>query len=498
MILALAVTALLAGPTALAFFSGGYFDAARLAAAAGAWLLLAVAAVVSPAPLPRSLPGRLALFGLLGLTAWTAISFAWAPLEASVTDALQRDLLYLGALAAAAALLRPALARRAVEPALAAGVLIVVIYGLSERLLPGVIHLARSAKAYGRLEQPLTYWNAMGALAAVGAVLCARLGGDSSRPPWMRAAAAAGVVPLAVGVWLSYSRGAQAALAIGTLALLALSPTRAQLRAVAVAVVTGVPAVVAANAFKGVRGLEGSLSARESDGLAMLAILVALSAGAAAAVWLSARRERAGRWDAAAPRLPGWAPLAATLGVVLAAAIVVGFAAKSGGHAAASGATASRLVSLESNRYDYWKVAIQHGFEAQPLRGTGPGGFQVQWTQRRAIGERVHFAHSLYIGTLAELGLAGFAFLAAFLAGIGWAARRAQRAAPVLAAGPIAGLVVWLVHSAVDWDWEMPALTLVAIVLAGLLVGLADDRPAAAAESATAPGTVSRSEPVPA
>ena len=40
-----------------------------------------------------------------------------------------------------------------------------------------VEHPQRSAA--GRLDQPLTYWNATGALAALGLVLCARVAGDA-------------------------------------------------------------------------------------------------------------------------------------------------------------------------------------------------------------------------------------------------------------------------------------------------------------------------------
>jgi hypothetical protein len=35
-------------------------------------------------------------------------------------------------------------------------------------------------------------------------------------------------------------------------------------------------------------------------------------------------------------------------------------------------------------------------------------------------------------------------------------------------------LVLWATHSALDWDWEMPALTLVPLVLAGLLIATAE------------------------
>jgi hypothetical protein len=73
---------------------------------------------------------------------------------------------------------------------------------------------------------------------------------------------------------------------------------------------------------------------------------------------------------------------------------------------------------------------------------------------------------------LAELGVVGLALLAAFLAGVGVAARAAHRAAPGAAAGAIAGCVVWLAHSPLDWDWEMPAVTLIALVLAGSLLAL--------------------------
>ena len=67
-----------------------------------------------------------------------------------------------------------------VEPALAAGTVVVIGYGLSARLLPGLLHFARSVSAQGRLEQPLTYWNAMGSWRRWGSS-CAR-GWPVTRP----------------------------------------------------------------------------------------------------------------------------------------------------------------------------------------------------------------------------------------------------------------------------------------------------------------------------
>jgi O-Antigen ligase len=464
----LPVVVLLAGPSTLAFFQGGYFDRSRLVAGVIAWVLFGVAALLSPQPLPRGRAGRFALAGLVLLTVWTGASIAWTPLSTPATDALQRLLLYVAAFGAAAALLRDSRARMAVEPVLAAGTLVVIGYGLSERLLPGIVDLTHSTGALGRLDQPLTYWNAMGALAALGVLLATRIAADSARTRAMRAAAAAGSVPLAMGLWLSYSRGALAALAVGLLALAAIARTRAQLVAIGVTLVAGVPAVIIADGLDGVRALEGSMSARERDGLIMLAVLIVLAAVAAAATWWAARLR---------PRpiaLPRWAPVALTAGLVVVAAAVVLVAARDRGHAAASGASAQRLNSIESNRYDYWDVAFEHGFGPHPLKGVGAGGFAVIWLEYRTVPERSKVAHSLYVETLAELGIVGFAFLLVLLVGVGTAAVRAWRIAPARAAGPAGALVVWATHSAVDWDWEMPALTLVAIVLAGMLVATAE------------------------
>ena len=116
------------------------------------------------------------------------------------------------------------------------------------------------------------------------------------------------------------------------------------------------------------------------------------------------------------------------------------------------------------------------GVRHEPLRGVGAGGWSVYWLRYRPFDEGAQDAHSLPLQTAAELGLVGLALLAVFLAGVGIAARRCLRAAPALAAGPLAGFVVYVAHSPLDWDWEMPAVTLIAIVLAGLLIALGEGR----------------------
>ena len=114
------------GPTALAFFTGGYFDGPRDWAGLVAWLLVAVARSPAPAAASAAAGPSLALGGLAAARGVDAAVDHWAPIAGNAYHAGQIVVLYLGALLAAVLLLRRPAGRRAlVEPALAAGTLIV-------------------------------------------------------------------------------------------------------------------------------------------------------------------------------------------------------------------------------------------------------------------------------------------------------------------------------------------------------------------------------------
>ena len=471
---------LLVVPTVLAFFSGGYFDGPRAWAGLVAWLLVALAMLTVPRPFPRTLGPMLAIAALLLFAVWSLVSCTWSPVAGSAYHAAQRVFLYAGAVIAAWALLRERAVQRSVEPALAAGVLIVVGYGLSERFLPGLLHFTRSFSGQGRLEQPLTYWNAMGELAAIGFVLCARLAGDAGRPRPIRMAATAAAAPIGMGLYISFSRGALFACLAGLVALTVLAPRHEQMRATLVTLAAGVLASAAAAPFKGVTSLTGTLSTREQQGAIALALLVVVMAAVAFAQSRLTRSDRPARLP-----LPRRAPLIALTLICagLAAAIAIGAKEKASPQLSPG---ATRLVTLQSNRYAYWDVALR-AFGDQPLRGVGAGGWAVSWLRYRTVNEFAQDAHSLPLQTLAELGIVGFVVLLAFFGGVAVAARDALRSAPALAAGPVAGFVAYTAHAPLDWDWQMPALTIVALVLAGLVLASADEPAERAAETATAP-----------
>jgi hypothetical protein len=491
-VLAIAAAALIAGPTALAFFSGGFFDRPRLIAGIVAWGLVLVAAVLAPRPLPASGAGRAALAGLFLLTAWTALSLIWAPLGGRAQDDLQRLLLYLAYFTAALALLRGPVVRRWLEPAVALGALGVVGYGLAERLLPGLLEFDRSRSAKGRLEQPLTYWNAEGAVAAVGLILAVRIAGDPRRGRALRGAAAAAGVPLGLGVYLSFSRGALAAVAAGMVVLIALSPElRPQLRGAVAVLGAGTAASLVASRLPTVESLAIGQLGDTGDGLLMLVALIVLAAAAAGIVVREPSVERAG------PSLRVSRPAAVlSLSVVALLVAAIAYTALEGrpqGVSPERTVGAERLGSIDSNRYRYWQVALE-SWADRPLIGLGSGGFRVAWLKERDRVDQAADAHSLYIETVAELGIVGLALLAVFFGGVAWGLVRLHRRDAAAVAGPAAALAAWAIHAGLDWDWEMPALTLMALLLGAAALAWSEEPRRAIETSSVGPRAVASAD----
>jgi O-antigen ligase len=114
-------------------------------------------------------------------------------------------------------------------------------------------------------------------------------------------------------------------------------------------------------------------------------------------------------------------------------------------------------------RIDYWTVALDQWRENIVL-GSGAGTFVLYWLREESE-SAVLDAHSLYVETLAEVGPLGLTLLLAALSVPIIAAVR-FREHPLTGAGA-AAYTAYLVHAGLDWDWEMPGVT-----LAGLLCGI--------------------------
>jgi O-antigen ligase len=154
-------------------------------------------------------------------------------------------------------------------------------------------------------------------------------------------------------------------------------------------------------------------------------------------------------------------------------ALTVAFAAAAAGAvalvAAASLHQEHNVLSglFGANRPHYWHVAW-HEVELNPVLGSGAGTFERYWLLYRPIGSFARDAHSLYLETLAELGPIGLILLLAALA-LPLLVLRGRRD-PMLATAA-AGYVAYLIHTGVDWDWELPAVTLCGLICgSGLLL----------------------------
>jgi len=130
-----------------------------------------------------------------------------------------------------------------------------------------------------------------------------------------------------------------------------------------------------------------------------------------------------------------------------------------------------RIFKLSSTyRVEQWRAAWQD-FEAHPWSGSGAGSFEAYWLQHRTVRQKVRDAHSLYVEVLAELGWPGLLLLC-FALGTPLAAALRARASP-LAAPAFGAYVAYLLHAGVDWDWELPVVTLAALLCGVALLVLA-------------------------
>jgi O-antigen ligase len=285
-------------------------------------------------------------------------------------------------------------------------------------MLGGVVAAIVGVSAYALLNQPsghdqlnplsgpLGYWNALGILDAIGLLLALGFVLSPGLPRAARVAACLALPLLATTLYLTYSRGSIAALGAGLL-MFGLRHPWLSGRRLRVAV-----AVLAATAVAG------------------LVTALALTGGMSGLVGKTSAAFRS-------PPAPG-------------------------------GQSSQRILTLSGNfRPKYWSVAWRET-EAHPWLGSGAGTFDLYWDRYRKTSYGTRDAHNLYLETLAEMGPIGLLLLVGTLA-LPFVALNGGRRDPVLAAAGGAYLA-YLLHTAVDWDWEMPAVTVAGLLCAAALV----------------------------
>src|SRR5262249_37576816 len=127
-----------------------------------------------------------------------------------------------------------------------------------------------------------------------------------------------------------------------------------------------------------------------------------------------------------------------------------------------------------SGRWQFWTAALDE-FRRFPLHGGGAGSFAARWAQPGSFFFVDKGARSLFFETLAEVGIVGLLLLVGFLvSALVTAVRRllaARDAARAAIASLLGAFTVYLLGAAVDWMWELTAVSAVGIAILGLLTG---------------------------
>jgi len=494
----LLLSAVLAVGTGVAFAGGGYGQtASAVAICLTALLSVAVGAMVAGG-LGRMLPRRDAALGimlLLAFAVWALIATAWSvrPDRSVAWGALVAAYALTVFMAGAAARIAPS-ARAIAVGALIGGSVLLCGAALVTRLSPDSAVTIGGLENAIRLRGPLDYWNALGLVAAIGALAAGRQAVDAARPIALRVACGAAVPPMIGTLLLSQSRGAIVALVVGVV-VVAWSSGAARLRLPAMIGAAAIAAIPLA--VTGTGRVQGDAVVATDGRAAVLGGLVAaVLLGGLIALAIRAAEERVA-WD---PRRTA-AVLRAGLAVGLVALIVGGavFVAKEGSPGTAlttlrdsvasvdevapvSGA--DRLLSVSSsNRTGWWAEAVG-AWADRPLQGWGPSGFGTIRKSYRQDTTEVTQPHSLPLQVLAETGVVGFVLLGGalwVLVRVGVRRLRRMREEGIdprqlaLQATLLGAVAAWLVQCGIDWHFDLPGVSIP--VLAALGVAAAAPAP---------------------
>lgn len=413
----------------------------------------------------------------LAFTIWVALSNLWTISVTSTMHEVQRDIAYTGVVAAAVVLVRQRAVRFLLGGVLA-GIVLDSLYGLATRLLPARFGGFDSITFDYRLSAPITYWNGLGIFAAMG-VLLALAFATRGRHLATRAAAAAALPLLAATAYFTFSRGAWYALALGLIVAIAVDPRRLQLIAVGLALAPPpVLAIVEVRKEPGLVTVGASLDQAAHDGHQLIPRLLVLAGASALAALVAGAVGRHLR----VPRMVRIVFAAALILAVVAGGAAVWHRegspealARRGWDAfqgqtdmATNGNVAARLTSLSADgRIPLWHVSLRD-FEHSPLIGQGAGTFWESWARYRTTASDSTQAHSLYLGTMGELGIVGLVVLvsAILVPVVGGIRSRHRRLVPLT----LGAYVAWAAHAGIDWDWALLGVTIPALLCGVVLL----------------------------
>ncbi|MEA2149631.1 MAG: hypothetical protein QOD69_1461 [Solirubrobacteraceae bacterium] len=432
---------------------------------------------------------------LLGVFAiWCAMTLAWSVAPDRTWEYVNRSVAYtlVVVLAIAAASSAPRVIERIAWGWLAVA-LVTALYALAGKVMPGAeilgVGFDHTAVA-SRLRAPLEYWNALALVMVLAVPIALRLATDPARRERTRMFGITALFVLLLVLGMTYSRGGLVAFAVALTVVTLLG--REKLRGLAVmgvAIVATIPVLGLAFSRPALKAINVPLAERTPDGIVLGLVLAGSIVGLLIAAWALLRLEERTRWSAENTQLV-WRGLAATAAVVAVFALG-GIATAHGGPSGFAHrawhefsktskddvSNPARIISSNSgNRWVWWKEAAGAWWD-KPLAGWGAGSFPVTHKLYRQVELGVAQPHDVPLQFLAETGLVGALVVMSGVALLLLAALdRVRSMAPgrerEIAVALFAGAVAWLVHGLVDWDWDIPGVTMPALIFLGVLGGV--------------------------
>jgi hypothetical protein len=475
----------------LAFNAGGFYPGAQAFVAMFLCVVLLLRVTLADNPFAgfsRSFAVAAGALSLLALL--TILSGSWSHSPGRALVEFDLPLVYLVVMILFGSV---ASNRQRLEWALATvtvAIFVICTAGLITRILPHLWPTSPNV-ANNRLSYPVTYWNTLGLLAALGLVLCLHFSSQVQHPRVVRVTAGAAMPVLAATLFFTFSRASILCCFIALIAYALLGRPRGLLSALLAAI----PPIVVAVTFSYDADLLSTptptTSAAVGQGHRVTIAVLACVVGAAVLRTLLLRLDdRLGRFSLA-PDLRGrvvrvaWGSTAA---IVLILVVAFNGTIRHQYHRFVHSTSVGNATDLRARltdpgnngRIDMWNVSW-HEFKAAALVGHGAGTFVNTWDQHRPTTDDVRDAHSLYMETLDELGIVGFLLLVTVMLTIlVRTVTRARGPSRPLYAAVFAVLLAWAVHAGVDWDWEMPVVGVIFFSLGGFMLAGSGDRPARA------------------
>lgn len=454
----------------LAFQAGGYFPGSTGLMAVVFSVLLVLRFSLAERPLAGSSRQLAVAAGALALlVVWQILSMAWSGAPGRALLEADRTLLYLFILLAFGSFTRSQTRLPWLVRGLALTLFVLCTVSLATWFFPDQLPVS-SSLAENRLSFPVTYWNTLGLLAAVGVILSFHLAVGDNEPRVLKVFGASAVPIVVTALFFTFSRGALATTAVGLAAYFLLARSRYLVTA---AVTVGLPTaavLVAASRADLLASASSSVSEAAVQGrsLALSVVGSALVAGLLRASFFPLDSRLSRLRVSRRFRVPAFAAIATTAlaGVVVAFALGAPAAVERqversvANSSLRSDDARTRLLSpTTSARASYWAVTVDN-FEQSSALGEGAGSFPLLWQRGRPAAVTAQDGHSLYLETLSELGLVGLFLLVVALGAIyvrlATGARSASRA---VYAALFAAALAWGLRAGIDWDWEMAVAT---------------------------------------